>query len=457
MERFDVLVIGTGSGMIVASTAVENGFKTAVVDSGPMGGTCLNKGCVPSKMLIYPSDVVAILNEAQALGVHGTVNSVDFKNIMDRMHKLVNEDSSSQARAVRETPNLTWFNKPSEFISDYTMQIGEETVRAEMVFIVSGARPGIQKFKGIEAVDYLTSDTVLELETPPKSIIIVGGGYIGAEYGHFFSGIGAKTTVVQRPARILPDEEPEISELLKKELEKRMEIHVGFEVVEVKQQDGVKTVVARNREDGSLREFQAEALMVATGRVPNSDILKPEKTGVKLDEKGFVKVNEFLETSKKNIWAFGDAIGKEMFKHVANYEAGIAWHNAVHDHKVAMDYSAAPHAVFTHPQVASVGLKEAEARQQGYGLLIGVAHYRDTAMGGAMGEPAGFVKVLVEKETGKILGGHIIGPEASSLIQEIVNAMIADDKSYAPIVRSMHIHPALSEVVQQAFGNLHPA
>jgi mycothione reductase len=130
MERFDVLVIGSGSGMIIASTAVENGFKTAIVDSGPMGGTCLNKGCVPSKMLIYPSDVVAIFNEAQALGVHGTVNSVDFKNIMDRMHKLVNGDSTAQAQGVRETPNLKWFNQQGEFISDYTMQIGERTVRA---------------------------------------------------------------------------------------------------------------------------------------------------------------------------------------------------------------------------------------------------------------------------------------------------------------------------------------
>jgi mycothione reductase len=142
---------------------------------------------------------------------------------------------------------------------------------------------------------------------------------------------------------------------------------------------------------------------------------------------------------------------------VANYEAGVAWHNAVHDHKVPMDYSVAPHAVFTNPQIASVGLKEAEARKTGIDLLIGVAHYRDTAMGGAMGEPDGFVKVLVENKTGRILGSHIIGPEASSLIQEVVNAMITDDKSYAPIIRAMHIHPALSEVVQQAFGNLHPA
>ena len=457
MERFDVLVIGSGSGMIVASTAVDNGFKTAVVDSGPMGGTCINRGCVPSKMLIYPADVVSILKEAERLGVNATVNSIDFKRIMERMHNLVNGDSATQARAVEDTPDLTWLKETGEFISDYTMQVGEHTINAEMIFIVSGARPGIPPIKGIENVDYLTSDTVLELETPPKSIIIIGGGYIGVEYGHFFSGIGTKTTIIQRSPRILPEEEPEISDLLKRELEQRMEIYTGLEVMGVKQEGNVKTVIARNREDGSLKEFSAETLMIAAGRVPNSDLLKPEKTGVKLDERGYVMVNEYLETSKKNIWAFGDAIGKEMFKHVANYEVGIAWHNAVHDHKVKMDYSVAPHAVFTHPQVASVGLKEAEAKRQGYKILVGKAFYRDTAMGGAMGDPEGFVKVIVERETGKILGGHIIGAEASILIQEIVNAMVTENRSFAPIVRAMHIHPALSEVVQNAFGNLRPA
>jgi dihydrolipoamide dehydrogenase len=457
MEQFDVLVIGSGSGMNVASTAVDQGFKTALVDSGPMGGTCLNRGCIPSKMLIYTADVITILKEAQRLGVNAIVNSVDFKNIMERMHRLVNGDSGTQAQAVKNTPELTWFNELGEFTSDYTMQIGEHAISAEMIFIVSGARPGIPPVKGIEKVDYLTSDTVLELETPPKSIMIIGGGYIGVEYGHFFSGIGTKTTIIQRPFKIVPDEEPEISDLLKRELELRMEIHTNHEVVEVKEEGDVKILVARNREDGTLKEFSAETLMIAAGRVPNSDLLKPEKTGVQLDERGYVKVNEYLETSKKNIWAFGDAIGKEMFKHVANYEASVAWHNAVHDHKVKMEYSAAPHAVFTRPQVASVGLKEAEAKQQGTKILVGKAFYRDTAMGGAMGEPEGFVKVIVERETGKILGGHIIGAEASILIQEIVNAMITENKTYAPIVRAMHIHPALSEVVQQAFGNLAPA
>lgn len=181
--------------------------------------------------------------------------------------------------------------------------------------------------------------------------------------------------------------------------------------------------------------------------------MKPEKTGVQLDERGYVKANEYLETEKKNIWAFGDAIGKQMFKHVANYEAEIAWHNAVHDHKVKMNYSVAPHAVFTHPQIASVGLKEKEAKQQGYKILVGKAFYKDTAMGLAMGDPEEFVKIIVD-QTGKILGAHIIGPLASILIQEIIDVMISESKNFLPIIRGMHIHPAMSEVVQRAFGNL---
>jgi len=334
MERFDVIVIGSGSGMLVASAAVEQGFRTALVEHGKMGGTCINVGCVPSKMLIYPTDVIAAIKDSKKLGVHATVDSVDFNNIINRMHTLVNHDSGHQAQAVEATPNLTWFKETGEFISDYTMQVGAHTIMAEMIFIVSGARPGIPPIKGIENIGYLTSDTVLELQTPPESILIIGGGYVGMEYGHFFSGIGTKTTILQRPYRVVPEEEPEISELLKKEMQQRMEIYTGFEVTEAKQEDQLKKLIAKNRQDGSQHEFSAESVMVATGRVSNAAILKPEKTGVELDERGFIKVDEYLETSKKNIWAFGDAIGIQMFKHVANYEAGVVWHNAIHDHKV---------------------------------------------------------------------------------------------------------------------------
>jgi dihydrolipoamide dehydrogenase len=453
MEQFDVLVIGSGSGMLIASAAVEQGFKVALVEQGKMGGTCINVGCVPSKMLIYPADVLATIGDAKKLGINSTVSSIDFNNIMGRMHELVNRDSGQQAAAVEATPNLKWFKETGEFTSDYTMQVGTNTITAKAIFIVSGARTTTPLIRGIENVGYLTSDTVLELQTQPKSIVIVGGGYIGIEYGHFFSAIGTKTTIIQRPYRVVPEEEPEISDLLKTELGKRIEIYTGYEALEAKQEGTKKTIVAKNRQDGSTKEFSAEAIMIATGRVSNAYTLKPEKTGVKLDEHGFIKVNEYLETTKKNIFAFGDAIGKQMFKHVANHEAGIAWHNTIHDHKAKMDFSAAPHAIFTVPQVASVGLKEEEAKR-GYKVLVGTALYRDTAMGAALAFPEGFVKVIVEAETSKILGAHIIGPEASVLIQEIVNAMVSEKGDFGPIARGMHIHPSLNEVVQNAFGNL---
>lgn len=456
MEQFDVIVVGSGSGMLVASVAVEKGFKVALVEQGKMGGTCINVGCVPSKMLIYPADILATIQTADQLGIHATINLVDFGNIMTRMHTLVNHDSGHQASAVKATPNLTWFQEKGEFISDYTMQIGTHTVTAKTIFIVSGTHTTIPLLKGIENTGYLTSDTVLELKSPPKSILIVGGGYLGMEYGHFFSAIGTKTTIIQRPFRVVPEEEPEVSDLLKTEVEKRMEIFTGYDALEAKQKGNVKVLVAKNRQDGSVREFSAEAIMVATGRASSAVNLKLEKTGVKLDERGFISVNEYLETSKKGIFALGDSIGKEMFKHVANYEAGIAWHNAIHEHKIKVNLSVAPHAIFTHPQIASIGLKEAEAKQQKLRILIGRAFYKDTAMGAALGFPEGFVKVIVEQETGKILGAHIIGPEASVLIQEIVNAMGTGKGDFGPIAQGMHIHPALNEVVQNAFGNLQP-
>jgi dihydrolipoamide dehydrogenase len=457
MEKYDVLVVGSGSGMIVAAIAVNSGMKTALVESGPLGGTCLNRGCVPSKMLIYPADVVAMIQEAAKIGINASVNSIDFQNMMGRMHELVGEDVGRQTRAITSDPRIKWYKETGEFISDYTLKVGNETIKAEKIFIVSGARPEIPPIKGIQDVHYLTSDTVLQLEKPPNSMTIIGGGYIAAEYGHFFSIIGTKVTIIQRNPRLVPDEEPEISELLKEELSKRLEIYTNHEAVETKEKNGNKILVVRNRDDGSLKEFSAKSLLVAIGRIPNSDILKPEKTGVDLDKRGFIKVNEYLETRKKNIWAFGDAIGKQMFKHIANYEAQVAWHNALHEHKIKMDYSAAPHAVFTHPQIASVGLKEAEAKQQGYKILVGTAQFKDTAQGAAMGKPKGFVKVILEQKTGRILGGHIIGPFASMLIQEITNAMSTGDRSFTPIMRGMHIHPAMSEVVQSAFANIHEA
>ncbi len=457
VEEFDVIVVGSGSGMIVASNAVESGLRVALVEKGPpLGGTCLNWGCIPSKMLIYPADVVTMIREAEKIGIKAKIEKIDFQKIMHRMRHLISEENQGMALGVERDPNIKWFKNIGEFVSDYTIKVGDQKIRGEKIFIVSGARPFIPPIKGIDGVNYLTNETVLELEELPQSIIIIGGGYVGCEYGHFFAGMGSEVTIVELGPRLVPGEEPEISELLQKEMGKRMKILTNHQVVEVMEKNKIKKVVAKETTSGKVKELSAEALMVAVGRKPNSDLLKPEKTGVEVDSKGFIKVNDYLETTKKNIWAFGDAINKQMFRHAANYEAQVAWHNAFSDHKVPINLSATPHAVFTHPQIASVGLTEEQAKKEGRKILVGYYHFKDTAKGSAMGNPEGFVKVIVEQNTGKILGGHIIGPFAPELIQEIVNAMAYGNGSYAPIIRAMHIHPAATETVKWAFGNLRP-
>jgi dihydrolipoamide dehydrogenase len=310
VEQFDTIVIGSGSGMLIASVAVEQGQKVALVESGRMGGTCINRGCVPSKMLIYPADVAATLKDSEKIGIKASINQMDFQNIMTRMHTLVDGDSNMQAQGVEQTPNLTWFKETGEFISDYTMQVGTHTITAKKIYIVSGARSAIPPIKDLERINYLTSDNVLQLQEPPKSILIVGGGYIGVEYGHFFAGMGIKTTIIQRMPKLIPEEEPEVSDLLKLELEKRVDIHLNLEAVEARQEPDGVVLTTKNLIDGSVEEFKAERLMIATGRVSNANILRPEKTGVQLDQRGYIQVTSTWKPAKRIFGHLVTRLGK---------------------------------------------------------------------------------------------------------------------------------------------------
>jgi dihydrolipoamide dehydrogenase len=286
-------------------------------------------------------------------------------------------------------------------------------------------------------------------------VIIIGGGYVAAEFAHFFEAMGTRVTLFQRNKRLVPEEEPEISEALKRSLSRRMKVHTDTEATEVRQVGNMVTVTARERDTGKQIEITASRLLIAAGRKSNADILRVENTGVKVNEKGYIVVDEYFETAKKNIWAFGDAIGKKMFKHSANEEANMVWHNAVHGKKSKMNYLTVPHAVFSWPEIASVGLTEEQAAavMGKKEFLTGKAKYTDVARGDAMMETEGFTKAIVHRKTGKILGYHIIGPQASVLIQEVVNAM-ANEGNLWSLAKGQHIHPALSEVVLKAFGKL---
>ncbi|KYK22203.1 hypothetical protein AYK21_04065 [Thermoplasmatales archaeon SG8-52-2] len=452
MKKFDVIVIGSGSGGEIVESALSHNFSVAWVDKGPLGGTCLNVGCIPSKMLIYPADRIVEIQEAEKLGVKAEIKNIDFNKIMKHMREPIIESHEHMEKGLKNIENFTYYKGVGNFISDYTIKINDEEVQGEKIFIGSGARPLIPPIKGVENIDYLTNENVFDLTKKPKSISIIGGGYIAVEFAHFFAAIGTNVTVFQRSDSLITQSEPEISDLLLKQMKKRMDVLTNVEVTEFRKKENACIVIGRNKKTGDSIEVLSEKIMIATGRKSNADLLKVENTGVKTDERGYVLVNEYLETSKKNIWAFGDAIGKFMFKHVANEEAIVAWNNAVNDKKTKMDYSAVPYAAFTYPQIAAVGLTEREAKKN-HKILVGKAMYSDVAKGEAMVELEGFSKAIVDKETGKILGFHIIGPYAPILIQEVINAMALGGQ-IGFIGQGMHIHPALSELILRTFGNL---
>lgn len=457
MKEYDVVIIGSGAGANIIDDALSHNKTLALVDKGPSGGTCLNTGCIPTKMIVVPADRVMEVREAKKLGITAEIRAVDFPAIMERMRSHVGKSRDQIKAALEGAEDFDYYGGEAQFTDERTLEVNGKTVKGKTFFIVAGARPLVSTIKGMESVEYLTNESALRLTALPESMVIIGGGYVAVEFAHFFEAMGTRVTIVQRNKRLVPDEEPEVSELLRNSLSRRMQVHVDTEAIEVKQTGPVVTVTAKERGSGKQREFTASHLLVAVGRRPNTDNLMVVNTGVKTDEKGYIVVDEFFETSAKGIWAYGDIIGKKMFRHAANHEAELVWHNAVHGKKSRMNYLTVPHAVFSWPEIASVGLGEAEAvkligKQE---VLVGKAMYTDVARGEAMREEEGFAKAVVHRKTGKVLGYHIIGPHASILIQEVVNAMAADGNVWS-VAKGMHIHPALSEVVLKAFGKLLP-
>jgi len=452
MRNYDVVVIGSGCGLSIVNEALVHGLRVALVDKGPLGGTCPNLGCIPSKMLIFPAERVAEIQEARKLGIETDIRDIAFKSIMERMRKVVRENREHLRRELSNLDNLDFYEGEGRFSGAHTVEVNGEEVQGDKVFIASGSRPLIPPIEGLKRADYLTNETVLQLRERPETLIIVGGGYVAVEYGHFFAVMGTKVTILEMADRLVLSEEPEIAEMLKNEMSRRMSVHTGVQAEAVKSKGQDVTVVASDLASSGRKEFTAQKILMAVGRKSNADLLSVESTGVELDKRGFVKVDEYLETTKKNIFAVGDINGQQMFTHVANVEASLAADNAIHGSKTKMDYSAAPHAVYSHPQIASVGMTE-EAARKAYKVLVGRARYSDVAQGQAMMEETGFAKAIVEADTGRILGFHIIGPYAPILIQEVINAM-ASGGGINQIQAGMHIHPAITELIPTVLANL---
>jgi len=453
-KKYDAVVIGSGSGMFVVYEAVFRGLSVALVDKGPLGGTCPNLGCIPSKMLMFPADRVVEIQEARKLGVDATVTGIDFPLIMERMWRTVEEAQHRMADSLSSLRGLDFCAGEGRFVGDHELEVDGSRLSAERFFIATGSRPVIPEIDGLETVDYLTTDSLLRLRSRPSSMAIIGGGYIGVEYAHFFAAMGTAVTLIEAADRLVPGEEPEIAALLKHALRKRMQVLTGIEIDNMMQGPRDVRINVREQPSGAHFAVSVDTVMVAAGRRSNADLLQVEKTGVHTDDRGFIPVDPHMQTNVPGIYAVGDANGRHMFRHIANLEATVAARHAFGGDEKPMDYSAAPHAVYSYPQIASVGMTAAEAGKA-HRILVGRARYMDTATGEAMMETDGFAKAVVDRDTRAIVGFHVIGPHAPTLVQEVINAMVSGGH-IAEIEGSIHIHPGLPELVQSAFRNLAP-
>ncbi|MFX1578804.1 MAG: dihydrolipoyl dehydrogenase family protein [Promethearchaeota archaeon] len=459
MQEYDLIVIGSGVGMRILGLAHEYGLKSAVIEQGPIGGTCLNRGCIPTKILTYLADVIMESKQVSKLGVNFKITDIDYPEIMQRMKDQVKTLSDRQLGMINDVKNIDLYQGTGAFIGENVLEVSGRKLTASSIIIASGSRPLIPRIKGIDEVEYLTNDEALQLMVQPNSMLIVGGGYVAAEFGHFFSAVGTDVTIIGRNEYLVKNEDTDVSTLLKDELAKRMNVYTNYEVIEVKEEDGQKIAVSRNRESGEIERFKGEVLLIAAGRRSNADILHPEMTGVQVDENGWIIVDDYFRTSKMGIWALGDAIGRYQFRHVANEEYRVLWHNMMQQHENdyrKMKYDAIPRAVFSYPPIATVGMTLREAKNAGFKILVAETDYSWVAKGFAMGNPPSLVRIIVNEESRKILGSTIVGPHAPILIQEIINLMYTSEGTDEKLFEAIHIHPALSEVVQRVLYKLSP-
>ena len=447
-KQYDMIVIGAGSGMpLTQFAATRMGLKTALVEKGPLGGTCLNRGCIPSKMLIHSADIAETIRQSSRFGVHGEIKAIDFEAIVKKTSDHIDRQTARMEKAMEEQDFMDYYKQETVFTGPDTLRVGDVEISGKRFVVAAGCRPFIPPIKGLGQVNYWTSTEALRPPGQPETLIIIGGGYIAVELAHFYGALGTDVTVLQRSDYLLSREDRDVSRIFTDVFSRKYRVITNATVEEVAQdRTGHKKVVITDR-DGEKSTLRAEALLVATGLQPNTDILDLQKTDMELDERGYVKTDEYLATTQKGAWALGDIVGTAPFKHAANREADIVAHNLVGDHKVAMDYSIMPHAIFSLPQTASVGLTEQEVKALGIKYEITRFPYTHTAMGEAIGADEGFVKYIIDEDE-RILGCHILGPHAAILIHEVIVAMVTTDRRINGILSAIHIHPSLSEVIQ---------
>ena len=427
-EQFDLIVVGSGSGNSIPDYLAD--WKIALVERDPVfGGTCLNRGCIPSKMFVLPADLAVDAAESARLGVDVRFHGADWAAIRDRVFGRIDAISAG-GREYRATgtPNVTLLEGTARFTGERVLDVElhdgtVRTISAPQVLVGVGSRPVVPDIRGLAEAGYHTSDTIMRLDRFPRRLGILGGGFIAAEMGHVFAALGAKVTLFNRSDRLLRQHDRDISNRFTELFARRIDFRPGRlpEWVEHRATDGGAEIVIH---DPLIEPVTVDELLVATGRRSNSDLIDGAAGGIVVDDAGMIVVDEHMRTSVDGVWAFGDVANQLQLKHVANAEARVAFWNAAHpDELRTIDHSAVPSAVFSHPQVAMVGYTEERALAEGVDFVVGHRDYAGTAYGWALVDETSFVKVLVERSTELVVGAHVIGPQAATLIQPLISAM----------------------------------
>ncbi|WP_182349112.1 mycothione reductase [Tomitella gaofuii] len=459
-EHFDVAVIGTGSGNTFLDERYAH-LKVALLEEGVFGGTCLNVGCIPTKMFVYAADVAETVRGAARYGVDAHVDGVRRADMVGRVFGRIDPISEGgRTYRVEDCDNVTVFEGHARFVAPRTLDTGTgRIITADQVVLATGSRPVIPDAIARSGVDYLTNEDAMRLEAAPEHVLIVGTGFIAAEFAHIFSGLGSRVSIIGRSGRMLRHLDDEISAHFTGLAAQRWDLHLSSPVRSAhRRADGTGAEV--ELDDGTL--LSGDALLVAVGRAPNADLIGAAAGGIDLTADGRVQVDEYQRTTADGVFALGDVCSPHQLKHVANHEARVVGDNLLAERAAggrpaelrAADHRFVPSAVFTHPQIAAVGLTEAQARAQHANVTVKVQRYADVAYGWAMEDDEGLCKVIADRDTGALLGGHIIGAQASTLIQPLIQALSFGLGAAEMAHGQYWIHPALTEVVENALLGL---
>ena len=450
VETFDLIIVGSGSGNSIPGYLDD--WKIAIVERGVYGGTCLNVGCIPSKMFVLPADAALSAQHAGKLNIDAQYNGVDFPGLRDRVFGRIDAISAS-GRDYRATgsPNITLFEGTARFDGERQLVVdmndggAPRRITAPKMLLAAGARPVVPPIPGLMETGFHTSDTIMRLPDLPPRLGIIGGGFIAVEMGHVFSALGSDVTLINRSETLLRGFDVDISARFTELFAERVDLRMGHVPTKVERtEEGI--VITNGGE-----QIVVDELLVATGREPNTDVLDVRAGGIACHDRGTIVVDDTMATNVEGVWAIGDIANSYQLKHLANAEAAVAFWNIAHPDDIRrQSYKAVPGAVFSNPQVATVGWTEQDAAAEGIPFTVGRRDYAGTAYGWAIADETSFAKVLVHDETGLIIGAHILGPQAASLIQPLIQAMQFDQTAEDVARQVFYIHPALTEVVENA-------